>query len=176
MRCSSARVLRLDVKTRRGLCRVLFEQGRWFRGPISLTGTEQLAGQTLVIGIDGGRLRERRRKRGRKKAGQKRQGYHTDWKEPKLFTVDVLDNEGQVLKSFAPVHDATMQNHQGLFALLERYLDALDLGNVARIVFCGDGAPWIGLGSTRCANAGGSIRVGFIRSSTTPMPNKTYRR
>jgi hypothetical protein len=32
---------------------VLFEQGRWFRGKISLTGTEQLAGQTLVIGIDG---------------------------------------------------------------------------------------------------------------------------
>jgi hypothetical protein len=137
------RGLRLDVKTLRGLCRVLFEQGRWFRGKISLTGTEQLAGQTLVIGIDGGRLRERRRKRGRKKAGQKRQGYHTDWKEPKLFTVYVLDNKGQVVKSFAPLHDATMQKHEGLFALLERYLDALDLERVARIVFCGDGAPWI---------------------------------
>ena len=137
------RGLEVDVKTLRGLCRVLFEQGRWFRGQISLTGTEQLAGRTLVIGIDGGRLRERRRKRGRKKAGQKRQGYHTDWKEPKLFTLYVLDSEGQVVKSFAPLHDATMRNHQGLFALLERYLDALDLERVARIVFCGDGAPWI---------------------------------
>lgn len=137
------RGLGLDVKTIRGLCRTLFEHGRWSRGKISLTGTEQLAGQTLVIGIDGGRLRERRRKRGRKKASQKRQGYHTDWKEPKLFTVYVLDNEGQVVKSFAPLHDATMQKHEGLFALLERYLDALDLTCVARIVFCGDGAPWI---------------------------------
>jgi hypothetical protein len=137
------RGLEVDVKTLRGLCRVLFEQGRWFRGQISLTGTEQLAGRTLVIGIDGGRLRERRRKRGRKKAGQKRQGYHTDWKEPKLFTLYVLDSEGQVVKSFAPLHDATMRNHEGLFALLERYLDALDLERVARIVFCGDGAPWI---------------------------------
>ena len=90
------RGLALDVKSIRCLCRVLFEQGRWFRGKISLTGTEQLAGQTLVIGIDGGRLRERRRKRGRKKAGQKRQGYHTDWKEPKLFTLYVLDNEGHL--------------------------------------------------------------------------------
>jgi hypothetical protein len=140
------RGLGLNVKTLRALCRVLFEQGRWFRGPISLTGTEQLAGLTLVIGIDRGRLRERRRKRGRKKAGQKRQGDHTDWKEPKLFTVYVLDNEGQVVKSFAPLHDATMRNHEGLFALLERYLDALDLERVARIVFCGDGAPWIGSG------------------------------
>jgi hypothetical protein len=137
------RGLGLEVKTIRCLCRTLFEHGRWSRGKISLTGTEQLAGQTLVIGIDGGRLRERRRKRGRKKASQKRQGYHTDGKEPKLFTVYVLDNEGQVVKSFAPLHDATRQKHEGLFALLERYLDALDLTCVARIVFCGDGAPWI---------------------------------
>jgi hypothetical protein len=137
------RGLALDVKTIRGVCRMLFEQGRWFRGKVSLTGTEALAGQTLVIGIDGGRLRERRTKRGRKKAGQKRPGYHTDWKEPKLFTLYLVDNEGQVVKSFPPVHDATMQNHEGLFALLDRYLNALDLEQVARIVFCGDGAPWI---------------------------------
>ena len=137
------RGLGLDVKTIRGLCRTLFEQGRWFRGKISLSGTEQLAGQTLVIGIDGGRVRERRPKRGRKQAGQKRQGYHSDWKEPKLFTLYVLDEKGQGVKSFAPLHDATMANHEGLFVLLERYLNALDLGNVARIVFCGDGAPWI---------------------------------
>ena len=137
------RGLKLNVKTIRGMCRALAEQGRSFRGEISLTGTEELAGHTLVIGIDGGRLRERRAKRGRKKAGQKRQGYHTDWKEPKLFTVYVLDNEGQVVKSFAPLHDATMQDHEGLFALLDGYLDALDLQSVARIVFCGDGARWI---------------------------------
>ncbi len=137
------RGLKLNVKTIRGMCRALAEQGRSFRGEISLTGTEELAGHTLVIGIDGGRLRERRAKRGRKKAGQKRQGYHTEWKEPKLFTVYVLDNEGRVVKSFAPLHDATMQDHKGLFALLERYLEALDLEKVARIVFCGDGARWI---------------------------------
>lgn len=137
------RGLALNVKTIRAMCRALAERGRKFRGKISLTGSEELAGHTLVIGIDGGRLRERRPKRGRKKAGQKRQGYHTEWKEPKLFTVYVLDNEGQVVKSFAPLHDATMQDHDGLFALLDGYLDALDLQSVARIVFCGDGARWI---------------------------------
>ncbi len=137
------RGLALNVKTIRAMCRALAERGREFRGTISLTGSEELAGHTLVIGIDGGRLRERRPKRGRKKAGQKRQGYHADWKEPKLFTVYVLDNEGQVARSFAPLHDATMQDHEGLFALLERYLEALDLESVTRIVFCGDGARWI---------------------------------
>ena len=104
------RGLALNVKSIRGVCRALAERGRSFRGEISLTGTEELTGHTLVIGIDGGRLRERRAKRGRKKAGQKRQGYHTEWKEPKLFTVYVLDNEGRVVKSFAPLHDATMHN------------------------------------------------------------------
>ena len=30
-----------------------------------------------------------------------------------------------------------------MFALLERYLSALPLADISRIVFCGDGAPWI---------------------------------
>jgi hypothetical protein len=29
---------------------------------------------------------------------------------------------------------------------LEQYLQALDLGALEKIVFCGDGAPWIWLG------------------------------
>src|SRR5918998_6711431 len=68
----------LDVKTLRRLCRDVGEQGLPHRGVIGLTGSEELEGQTLVIGIDGGRLRERRPKRGRKQGGQKRQGYHTE--------------------------------------------------------------------------------------------------
>ena len=133
----------IDVKTIRRLCRDLGEIGLEFRGEISLTGTEKLAGYTVVIGIDGGRLRERRKKPGRKKKGQKRQGYYTDWKEPKLFTIYLLDEAGKVVKEFSPLHDATMGNHKALFALLMRYLEALDLSEVSRIVFCGDGAPWI---------------------------------
>jgi hypothetical protein len=96
-----------------------------------------------VIGIDGGRLRERRRKRGRKKEGQTRQGYHTDWREPKLFTLYLVDAQGEVVKQFDPLHDATMGNHVAMFILLEQYLTALDLSAVSRMVFCGDGASWI---------------------------------
>jgi len=132
-----------DVKTLRRLCGQRGERGLAWRGPASLSGSEQLAGHTLVIGMDGGRLRERRCKRGRKKAGQKRQGYHTDWHEPKLFTIYLLDPQGEVVKAFAPLQDATLGDHEQLFALLERYLRALDLSHVARLVFCGDGAPWI---------------------------------
>jgi hypothetical protein len=137
------RGIALDVKTLRRPCRDLGEKGLPHRGEIVLTGSEELRGQTLVIGIDGGRLRERRPKRGRKQEGQKRQGYHTEWKEPKLFTLYLLDAQGQVIKEFAPLHDGTMQDHEGLFAVLEQYLQALDLGTLEKIIFCGDGAPWI---------------------------------
>lgn len=40
-----------------------------------------------------------------------------------------------MVKSCTPLHDPTMQKHEGLFALLDRYLKALDLERVARIVF-----------------------------------------
>jgi len=133
----------LDVKTIRRMCSLLGAMGIAGRGQVSLSGDENLTGHTLVIGVDGGRLRERRRKRGRKKEGQKRQGYYTDWREPKLFTLYLVDTQGEVVKTFAPLHDATMGKHVAMFVLLERYLTALDLSTLSRIVFCGDGASWI---------------------------------
>ena len=36
-----------------------------------------------------------------------------------------------------------MQDHTAMFALLERYLSALSLSVLSRIVLCDDGAPWI---------------------------------
>ncbi len=137
------RGIRIDVSTMRRFCRQLAEKGIRFRGQVSLTGHEDLKGFTVVVGIDGGRLRERCPKRGRKKKGQKRQGYKGEWREPKLFTIYLLDKQGNIVKSFSPLHDATMGDHQEMFALLERYLSALPLIDATRLVFCGDGAPWI---------------------------------
>jgi hypothetical protein len=135
--------IRINVKTIRRMCRDLGEIGLEFRGRISLSKGEVTEGGTLVIGIDGGRLRERIRKRGRKKEDQKRQGYYSEWKEPKLFTIYLLDNEGNKVKTFNPLHDATMDDHKGVFMLLKRYLMSLDLTLIDRIVFTGDGGPWI---------------------------------
>lgn len=136
------RGIELDVKTVRRLCQALGQRGLAVRGAVSLNGAESLTGLTLVIGMDGGRLRERRPKRGRRPAEQKRPGYHTDWREPKLFTLYLTDAEGELVKAVAPLHDATLGDHEALFTLLECYLRALPLSTVARVVFCGDGAPW----------------------------------
>ena len=136
----------IDIDTMRRFCRELATKGIGRRGPVCLSGDEKLSGYTLVIGIDGGRLRERCPKRGRRKEGQKRQGYQGEWREPKLFTIYLQDDAGKPVKAFAPLHDATMGNHEEMYALLECYLSALPLADVRRIVFCGDGAPWLWFG------------------------------
>jgi hypothetical protein len=139
----SGRGIWVDVSTIRRYCRQLGQKGMAWRGQVSLSGSENLKGYTLVVGVDGGRLRERCPKRGRRKKSQKRQGFTGEWREPKLFTIYLLNEQGEVVKDFPPLHDATMGDHTEMFTLLERYLSALPLVDVSRIVFCGDGAPWI---------------------------------
>lgn len=133
----------VDVKTIRRLCRDFADIGISHRGAISVSGQESIEGKTLVVGMDGGRLRERRAKRGKKKSGAKQQGFHAEWKEPKLFTAYLLDRQGQVDKSFAPFHDATMMGMDAIVDIIRSYLNMLDIGSLAKIVFVGDGAPWI---------------------------------
>lgn len=151
----AGRGIEIDVKTVRRLCRELGIIGLEGRGQISLDGSEELQGYTLVIGIDGGRLRERISKEGPKKRGEKGPGYDGEWREPKLFTIYLMDAKGKVVKEFAPLHDATMADKDGLFALLAQYLVVLDWSAVSRIVFCGDGAKWIWSGvETLCQKFG----------------------
>lgn len=137
------RAIVLNVKTIRRFCRALGQRGVEQRGGISVDANEPICGHTLVIGVDGGRVRERRPKRGKKKQGQRRQGYHTDWREPKLVTIYLHDVDGKLVKTWAPIHDATLGNDDRVFALLETYLRTVNLNAVERLVFTGDGAPWI---------------------------------
>ena len=135
--------VQINIKTLRRYCQLTGTRGMKWRGSVSLDGTEKLEGVTVVVGIDGGRLRERRRKKGRRKKEQKRQGFYTDWREPKLFTIYFLNAEGEIRRDIPPLHDATMGDHHAMFALLEQYLSALPLEQAEKLVFCGDGAPWI---------------------------------
>lgn len=139
----SRRGIEMDDKTIRQLCQVVGQRALPHRGRICLDGTESVKGRTVLIGVDGGRIRERARKRGRKPKGHKRQGFHTDWREPKMFIILVLDEEGKVVREFAPLQDATMGNHHALFDLLQSYLQCLDLLEADKVVFCGDGSEWI---------------------------------
>ena len=132
----------LDIKTVQRLCRKFGNGAMAHRGAISFGSKPlDLKNITVLICMDGGRLRQRKRKQGRKPDSLKRQGYHTDWVEPKLLTIQFLDQKGKLLKNIPPIYDATLGNIENFFDLLYQYLRELDLKNADRIVFCADGAP-----------------------------------
>ncbi len=143
VRLLSERGIVINVKTLRRVVRNVGQIGLSNRGVITLGYKQAKPSGTLVIGIDGGRIRERQVKPGRKKQDQTRQGYTTDWKEPVLFTMYLTDERGNIDKDFKPVYDATMQGKDYAFGLIETYLDAMDTSKISRVVFTGDGAPWI---------------------------------
>ena len=138
-----ARQIKLDKKTLRRLCKALGKVGLEQRATVALEEEVSFVGRTVYIGIDGGRMRMREPKRGRKPKGKKYAGYDTPWREPKLFTIYMLDEKGRVEKSFAPLHDATRGNADAMFEMLEATLLELPLQQADRIVFIADGAEWI---------------------------------
>ena len=109
----------------------------------TLEPEETLAGQRVLLGRDGGRLRTRRTKKGRLPKGKKRHGFYTDWVEPKLFTLHVLDEHGKVSTTHRPFVDGTPRKLPQFMTLLETYLRALQIDQAREVAVVGDGAVWI---------------------------------
>lgn len=106
---------------------------------------EALQGQRVVVSVDGGRLCIRQPKtRGRKRKSGRR-GYDTEWKEPKLLTIYVLDAQGRkVVSTEVPlVHDGTLMGKEEFLKLLRFYLHELGIALAEAVILIGDGAPWI---------------------------------
>lgn len=101
-----------------------------------------LAGKRVVISTDGGRVRIRTNKKGKRtKKGRRR--YRTDWREPKLLAIYVVDEEGKIDRSFTPVLDGTLQGPDAVFGLIEQYLSQLGIDEATKVLFIADGATWI---------------------------------
>jgi hypothetical protein len=97
----------------------------------------------VLVCVDGGRIRERRKKRGRAKTDAKRQGYYTEWFEPRLLTINQFDENGKKLKSVNPILDGSCGSMDNFFELLKEYLEAINLEEATEIVFCADGGQGI---------------------------------
>jgi len=85
----------------------------------------QKPGLRILVSVDGGRIRERVPKRGRRKAGLKRQGYSTEWFEPRLLIITQFDKEGKKIRSINPILDGSCGNMDDFFNLLKEYLKAV---------------------------------------------------
>ncbi len=113
------------------------------RSRLPVSEKEDFHGARVVIGIDGGRLRTRKQKRGRRRKSTGHHGFHSHWREPKMIVIYVLDSNGKCSKEHLPIHDATLGNADAVFALLEEYMAETGITEAKEIIFVGDGAHWI---------------------------------
>jgi len=126
--------------------RCVAQRQQWMQDALACDApiSDSFAGKRVVIAPDGGRLRERRpKKRGRRRKTTGRRGYGAPWREPKLFVIYTIDENGEPTNCMRPVYDGTLGDCNAMFALLASYLKALDLANAREVIVVGDGAKWI---------------------------------
>ena len=101
---------------------------------------ETMAGKRVVIATDGGRTRTRLYDDELNSAGNRT--YETPWREPKLFVIDVLDDEGRPDRHEVPIYGCRFAEDD-MLGLLGRYLKKLDIDQADHVQILADGAPWI---------------------------------
>jgi hypothetical protein len=132
----------LDHKTIRAIAYRFATRARAAQRAGSLNWGETVAGRRVVLSTDGGRLRVRTTKRGPKTA-KGRNRYRTDWREPKLLIIYVVDEGGQMDRDFLAVIDGTLGGPDAIFKLREFYLRELRVATADKVLFVADGARWI---------------------------------
>ncbi len=139
----AARGCALDFKTIRNIVKRFAARARTCqeRGDLPQEALK-ISGCRVVISIDGGRIRIRKNKKGPKtKKGRHR--FHTDWREPKLFIIYVINAEGRMERTFNPLIDASLKGPANIFALLGFYLRKMNIHQASSVAFIADGALWI---------------------------------
>jgi hypothetical protein len=104
----------LDFKTIRTIAYRFAARARAAQRAGDLNWGETVAGRRVVVSTDGGRIRIRTTKRGPKTA-KGRNRYRTDWREPKLLIISVVDENGQMDREFLAVIDGTLGGPDAIF-------------------------------------------------------------
>ena len=99
------------------------------------------ANRRIVVSLDGGRVRLREPRKGRTKKGRKK--FAAKWREPRLFIIYAVNEQGLMADDFAPIIDGTLASCDRLFEMLHAYLVSLKVTAASRILFVADGATWI---------------------------------
>jgi hypothetical protein len=151
---------KIDVKTIRTMAKRFAERARNSVDLDKIKRPNDFIGRIVAASTDGGRIRIRKNKRG-KKTQKGRTRYKTDWREPKLIIIYVVGQDGQKDRNILPVMDATLNGPDETFALLVYYLKKLNVNSADLLLFVSDGAKWIwdraknlaesvGICATRC--------------------------
>ena len=132
----------LDLKTIRSMAYRFAARARAAQRTGSLNWGETVAGRRVILSTDGGRIRIRTTKRG-PKTTKGRHRYRTDWREPKLLIIYVVDEKGQMNRDFLAVIDGTLGGPDAIFKLMEFYLREFKIATADKVLFVADGARWI---------------------------------
>lgn len=133
---------KLDIKTIRMICKRFAFRARTCFTDGEVPIEEEFKGKRVVVSADGGRVRTRVNKRG-KKTKKNRSRYKTDWREPKLILVYVVNENGEKDRKIPPVMDASLDGPDAIFSMLLYYLKKLGVAAADRLLFVSDGAVWI---------------------------------
>jgi hypothetical protein len=132
----------LDFKTIRTIAYRFAARARAAQRLGDLNWGETVAGRRVVLSSDGGRIRIRTTKRG-PKTTKGRNRYRTDWREPKLLVIYVVDAKGQRDRESLAVIDGTLGGPDAIFKVMEFYLRELKITTADQVLFVADGARWI---------------------------------
>jgi len=132
----------VNVKTIRLICKRFALRARTCQEADSFDFGEEFSGRLIAASTDGGRVRIRTNKRGRK-TKKNRTRYKTDWREPKLIIIYVVGENGEKDRRVAPIMDATFAGPDSAFSMLIYYLKKLKVSLADKLLFISDGAKWI---------------------------------
>ena len=127
----------------RSLSLTLSEECMKDRPASQLSAEESVKDKQVLIGIDGGRTRTRVVKDKQEDQKDKRkQSFDTPWREPKVFVITTIDQNGKLNKESLPIYDCSFGDVQTV-SLLGAYLKKLKIWEASNVQIVGDGAPWI---------------------------------
>lgn len=161
--------VRLDGKTVRRMSRQSGEGLLWMRTRDvmlwrdgKLAAGSELAGNRVSVQLDGGRSRIRgdlreisATEKGPSDDGQTvanvagrsrkrpRKTFDADWREPKLLTIFVHDEQGRMVKKSRATIDGTFLGPDALAELVAMHLHRLGAAQALSITFAADGGVWI---------------------------------
>ena len=108
--------IHVSVNRMRGVCGLIGRKlGQLTQGSgVAVAG--HVAGRRIAVSLDGGRVRLREPRNGRTKTGRKK--FAANWREPRLFIIYAVDEQGRMADDFPPIIDGTLASCDRLFEML----------------------------------------------------------